>query len=75
MNARSYILKLNDFFVLVFVRRNLIGQFSGIDNESMVCRTKLLKLLGVTAHIESPHNLIEILKSDRPGHFVTFLRN
>ena len=57
------------------VRRNRIGQNLGKDNGSMVCRTKLLSQLGVTAPIESLHNLIETLKSDRPRHFVTFLRN
>ena len=48
------------------VRRNLIGQHFGKDNGSLVCRTKLLNQLGVTAPIESLHNLIETLKSDRP---------
>ena len=38
----------------------------GKDNGSMVCRSKLLNQLGVTAPIESLHNLIETLKSDRP---------
>ena len=57
------------------VRRNRIGQNVGKDNGSMVCRTKLLNQLGVTAPIESLHNLIETLKSDRPRHFVTLLRN
>ena len=44
------------------VRRNRIGQNLGKDNGSMVCRTKLLSQLGVTAPIESLHNLIETLK-------------
>ena len=57
------------------VRRNRIEQNFGKDNGSMVCRTKLLNQLGVTEPIESLHNLIETLKSDRPRHFVTFLRN
>ena len=57
------------------VRRNRIGQNLGKDNGSMVCRTKLLNQFGVTAPIESLQNLIETLKSDRPRHFVAFLRN
>ena len=57
------------------VRRNRIGQNLGEDNGSIVCKTKLLNQLGVTAPIESLHNLFETLKSDRPRHFVTFLRN
>ena len=48
------------------VRRNRIDQNFGEDNGSMVCRTKLLSQLGVTAPIESLHNLNETLKSDRP---------
>ena len=47
------------------VRRNRSGQNFGEDNGSMVCRIKLLNQLGVTALIESLHNLIETLKSDR----------
>ena len=38
------------------IRRNRIGQNLGEDNGSMVCRTKLLNQLGVTAPIESLHN-------------------
>ena len=43
-----------------------VGQNFGKDSGSVVCRTKLLNQLGVTAPIESLHNLIETLKSDRP---------
>ena len=57
------------------MRRNRIGQNFGNDNGSMVCRTKLLKQLGVTTPIESLHNLIETIKSDRPRDVVTFVRN
>ena len=57
------------------VRRNRIGQNLGKDNGSMVCRTKLLSQLGITAPIESQHKLIKTLKSDRPRHSITFLRN
>ena len=46
--------------------KNRLGQYFGDDNGLLVCRTKLLNQLGVTAPIESLHNLIEILKSDRP---------
>ena len=48
------------------VRRNRIDQNFGEDNGSIVCRTKLLNQLGVTAPIESLQNLIETLKYDRP---------
>ena len=41
------------------VRRNRIGQSFGGDNGLMVCRTKLLNQLGVTAPIESLHNLFK----------------
>ena len=43
-----------------------IRQNFGEDDGSMVCRTKLLNQLRVTAPIENLHNLIETLKSDRP---------
>ena len=47
-----------------------------IDNKNVkVSSYRLLNQLGVTAPIESLHNLIETHKSDRPRHFVTFLRN
>ena len=38
------------------------------DDGSMVRRTKLLNQLGVTALIESLHNLFETLNSDRSGY-------
>ena len=47
------------------IGRNRIGQNLGEDDGSMVCKTKLLNQLGVAAPIESLHNLIETLKSDR----------
>ena len=47
------------------VRRNRIGQSFGKENGSMVCRTKLLNQLGVTAAIESLYDLTETLKFDR----------
>ena len=47
----------------------------GRDSGPLVYRTKLLNQLGVTAPIESLHDLIGTLKSDSPRHFVTFLRN
>ena len=36
----------------------------------MVCRTKVLNQLGVTAPIESPHNSIKTLKSDRISPYI-----
>ena len=44
----------------------LTTKILGEDNGSVVGRTNLLNQLGVTAPIESLHNLIETLKSDRP---------
>ena len=55
------------------VRRNRIGQYFGKDDESMISRTKLLNQFEITAPIETLHNLIVTLKSDRPRHFVAFL--
>ena len=51
---------------LCVTNRNRIGQNFGKDNESLVCRTKLLNQLGVTIPIESLHNLIETLKYASP---------
>ena len=73
MLALQKFLAFNDFNFNVHgaidnknIGRNRIGQNLGEDDGSMVCKTKLLNQLGVTAPIESLHNLIETLKSDRP---------
>ena len=50
---------------IINIGRNRIGQNLVEDDGSMVCKTKLLNQLGVTAPIESQHNLLETLNSER----------
>ena len=47
------------------IRGKCTGQNLGEGNGSMVCGTKLVNQLAVTAPIENLHNFIKTLKSDR----------